>query len=221
MRHSHKIGARLNRTPKGKPVRPSLRGIKNEAMSCRRCGIWQCGGEVVFGEGPRHARLIMVGEQPGDVEDRLHRPFVGPAGKVLDEAIEAAGLSRQNVYLTNAVKHFKFRLRGKRRMHQRPTAGEIDICKWWLWQEIRVIRPRLVVALGATAVRAVTGKSLAIGRHRGKVLSIDDQISMMITIHPSYILRQRDSQARAKFQQILVNDLVTARIFLSSATETT
>ena len=214
----------------------SLAAIAREATGCQRCDIWKCGGRVVFGEGVVAASLMLVGEQPGDQEDRAGHPFVGPAGRLLDEALEAAGFERDTVYVTNVVKHFKFEPRGKRRLHQRPTAGEIDICKWWLWQEIRLVRPRLVLALGASALRGLLGKSVPVGKSRGHVMTIgmpdaatvpdsipqasqlrraqDWQGALLVSIPPSFILRQRDDASRRRVKQDFIKDLKQAKAYL-------
>lgn len=214
----------------------SLAAIAEQAMICRRCDIWKCGGRVVFGEGVVAASLMLVGEQPGDQEERAGHPFVGPAGRLLDEALEAAGFDRDTVYVSNVVKHFKFEPRGKRRLHQRPTAGEIDICKWWLWQEIRLVQPRLVLALGASAVRGLLGRTVPVGKSRGHIMAIgmpdaaavpdtipqadllrrehDWQGSLLVSIHPSFILRQRDDTSRRREKQGFIKDLKRAKDYL-------
>ncbi|MET1026086.1 MAG: UdgX family uracil-DNA binding protein [Dongiaceae bacterium] len=204
--------------PQGMPQAKgeALSALQLEAEKCRRCDIWKCGGPVVFGEGPPTAKIMIVGEQPGDQEDRLGHPFVGPAGHILDAALLEASLVRRKLYVSNAVKHFKFTLRGKRRLHQRPTAGEIDICKWWLWQEIEIIKPKLVLALGASAIRSLVGKTLPIERNRGRVIELRPQISLLVSFHPSFILRQRDNASRHELQAKLVEDLEAASRFISS-----
>ena len=164
---------------------------------------------AVLGEGPIGAAVAFVGEQPGDQEDRQGRPFVGPAGQLLDRALAEAGLDRQHVYVTNAVKHFKFEQRGKRRIHQRPTAGEVKHYRWWLDQELKLVRPKIVVALGATAVLALAGKSLPIGRFRGRA-DFDGRPGF-ITVHPSYLLRMPDRIAKEKAYGDFVRDLRSIR----------
>lgn len=166
---------------------------------------------MVFGEGSQQTGLVLVGEQPGDVEDKMGRPFVGPAGKILDNAMEEVGLPRPQIYITNAVKHFKFVPRGKRRLHQSPTADEIDICKWWLQREIDIISPKVIVLLGTTAIRAVLGKKLPISRNRGKVFDLGPATNAIVTIHPSFVLRQPDGERRAFYHKQLVEDLRLAR----------
>ena len=160
-------------------------------------------------------RLMLVGEQPGDREDRAGHPFVGPAGAVLDRALAEAGIDRARVYLTNAVKHFKNEPRGKRRLHRRPDAGEIDRCRWWLELERRFVRPQVIVALGASAARALTGHAVTISRVRGRVLTLDatgvaPAARLLVTTHPSYILRQRDDDARRRILEAMITDLVLA-----------
>ncbi|HET6467011.1 MAG TPA: UdgX family uracil-DNA binding protein [Geminicoccaceae bacterium] len=167
--------------------------VRDEAQTCTRCPLYAPATQSVFGEGPVEARIFMVGEQPGDQEDRQGRPFVGPAGKVLDRALAEAGIDRAEVYLTNAVKHFKFTMRGRRRLHQKPDTGEIEACKFWLLQELELLRPPIVVALGATAARAITGRTVTIGRERGRLLPWGGEGQrLLITVHPSFILRVPD-----------------------------
>jgi DNA polymerase len=160
----------------------------------------------VFGEGPTEASIVVVGEQPGDEEDRQGRPFVGPAGRVLDEALEDAKVDRGRVYVTNAVKHFKFVLRGKRRLHQSPTAGEITACRWWLDQELSLIRPKATVMLGASAIRGVTGRAGAVGALRGHPVPLAHGVGVA-SYHPSFILRQPDRDAAERTRKALVADL--------------
>lgn len=184
----------------------SLSGMAGEMQACRRCPIGCNGTRAVPGEGPGRARLMIVGEQPGDQEERQGRPFVGPAGRLLDAHLEEAGLDRSAAYVTNAVKHFKFAPRGKRRLHQKPTAGETDTCRWWLDSERRLIRPRVVLALGATAARALLGRTTAIGRVRGTPVDLPDGARLWITVHPSFLLRvPRD--ARPEEERRFAKDL--------------
>jgi DNA polymerase len=166
----------------------SLEAIGEAIGGCRRCPIGCNGTDAVMGEGPRTARLMIVGEQPGDSEEREGRPFVGPAGRLLDEHLARAGIDRSRAYLTNAVKHFKFVQRGKRRMHQTPTAREIDICRWWLDGERRLVRPRHILALGASAARGVLGRTTSIGRQRDAPVVGEDH-TVWVTVHPSFLLR--------------------------------
>ena len=181
----------------------SIAGLRRQADGCRRCPLWRDATQTVFGEGPETARVIFVGEQPGDQEDLAGKPFVGPAGRVFDETIDAAGIARQKLYVTNAVKHFKFEPRGKRRIHQKPNVGEVKACRWWLDREIALVKPDLVVALGATAAQSLLGKAVPVTRMRGETVTREDGLRVFLTIHPSYILRIRetaDAQAeRARF----------------------
>jgi len=192
-------------TPAHDPAE-ALADLRREADACRRCPLWRGATQCVFGEGPADARIVVVGEQPGDEEDRQGRPFVGPAGRVLAEAMEQAGLDRGRVWLTNAVKHFKFVLRGKRRLHQTPTAGEIDACRWWLDHEIGLLRPAVTVMLGASAIRGITGRAGTIGALRGKALPLAQGVGI-VSYHPSFVLRQRDRDAAARTRAALVADL--------------
>ncbi len=189
----------------------NLAALAEEAQACRRCPLWRDATQCVFGEGPPQASLMIVGEQPGDEEDLAGRPFVGPAGRVLTRALGDAGLDRNAVYVTNAVKHFKFVLRGKRRLHQSPTSGEIEACRWWLDQEIALVRPRSVLMLGASAVRGVTGRAGSVGRMRGTPVPIGadggDAVQALATWHPAFILRQPDRDASARSYDELVEDL--------------
>jgi uracil-DNA glycosylase family protein len=166
-----------------------LEAVRDAASQCRACPLWKHATQTVFGEGPDDAPLMLVGEQPGDKEDIAGKPFVGPAGHLLDRALADAGIERDKTYVTNAVKHFKFTLRGKIRLHQKPNSAEIKACNPWLARERAIIRPRLIVALGATAAQAVFGKAMAIGRNRGRVLDLEDGGKALITVHPSYLLR--------------------------------
>lgn len=174
---------------------------------CRRCELWRDATQGVPGAGPAKARLMLVGEQPGDQEDLAGAPFVGPAGKVLDEALQAAGVPRTETFVTNAVKHFRHELRGKRRIHQTPTAGHVSACRWWLDTERRIVRPRVIVALGATAALGVFGKPMAIGKTRGQALQLADQAQGVVTYHPSYLLRVPDEDARRAAYADFVQDL--------------
>lgn len=175
--------------------------------ACRRCPLYKEATQGVPGEGPARARLMLVGEQPGDQEDLAGRPFVGPAGQMLDKALAEAGAPRAQAYLTNAVKHFKHELRGKRRIHQTPNPSEVTACRWWLDAERRLIGPRVVVALGATAALAVFGKAIPIGKNRGVALQLPDQAQGVVTYHPSYLLRVPDAEAKAKAYALFVQDL--------------
>lgn len=174
---------------------------------CRRCDLWRGASQGVTGEGPVRARLMFVGEQPGDQEDLAGRPFVGPAGQMLDRALREAGVPRAQTYVTNAVKHFKHELRGKRRIHKSPNAGEVEACRWWLDAERRIVRPRVIVALGATAASAVFGKAMPVARSRQQAFQLPDQGQGVVTYHPSYLLRLPDEQANAEAYAGFVTDL--------------
>ncbi len=178
---------------------------------CKRCPLYCNATQGVAGEGPKAARIMLVGEQPGDQEDLQGRPFVGPAGQVLNEALEEAGLDRKRLFLTNAVKHFKFEPRGKRRLHQNPTTGEIDICRWWLDKERAFVQPELIVTLGASALRGVTGKSASIKSMRGQPHELEGGSKLIATIHPSFLLRMPDRERAAKEREMFVADLIRAR----------
>ena len=188
-------------------LRASWEALFAEARDCRRCELYKFGTQTVFGEGPLDARIMFVGEQPGDQEDLAGRPFVGPAGALLDAALEEAGIDRSTVYVTNAVKHFKFVLRGKRRIHNKPDAGEISACRWWIEHERELIRPPVTVALGATAARSLMGKSVTISRVRETPLTLDDGSEVWVTVHPSYLLRMPDPERRRAERQLFVRDL--------------
>jgi len=196
----------------------SLSALRAAEADCRRCPLYQHATQVVPGEGPRNAPLMLVGEQPGDQEDRAGHPFVGPAGKLLDRAITAAGLDRQTVFVTNAVKHFKFEPRGKRRLHRRPNANEIDRCKWWNDLERALVKPRLIVALGATAARSLLGRPATIARLRGEPRRLDDGTWLVVTTHPSALLRMPDAETRAAaFDQFVADLRICASILARSA----
>ncbi len=186
----------------------SLAALAREAAECQACPLWRSATQTVFGEGKRSADMMLVGEQPGDREDLEGRPFVGPAGGVLDRALDAARIERSAVYVTNAVKHFKFRERGKRRIHQRPDAAEVAACRRWLAAEVELVAPAVVVAMGSTAARAVFGRATAIGESRGHVLE-SSLLSppVVVTAHPSSVLRQRDQGARRTALEALTSDL--------------
>jgi uracil-DNA glycosylase len=196
----------------GEAVITSLKALRAAEAACTRCPLYRNATQVVPGEGPARARLMMVGEQPGDQEDKQGHPFVGPAGGVLTKALEEAGIEREHVFVTNAVKHFKFEQRGKRRLHKRPNAYEIDQCHWWFNFERELVKPDLIVALGVSAVRSVSGKPFVVNKIRGKVLVLDGIGRMLATIHPSYILRVRESDERhALFKQFVADLKVCAR----------
>ena len=163
--------------------------LRDEAADCRACPLWKNATQTVFGEGPSHAPIMLVGEQPGDKEDLAGKPFVGPAGEMLDRALEEAGVDRKKVYVTNAVKHFKFVPRGKIRLHQKPTTPEIKACRQWYERELAAIEPGLVVALGATAAQSVFGKITPINKNRGHLIDLEGGRKALVTVHPSYLLR--------------------------------
>ncbi len=183
--------------------------LREEAMGCTRCPLWKPATQTVFGEGPDDAPLMFVGEQPGDQEDLAGRPFVGPAGQMFDEALAEAGIDRTRAYVTNAVKHFKFEQRGKRRIHAKPGAGEIEVCRWWIDQERDIVRPQVTVALGATAARSLFGKVMTISRERGRALELPGGGEAWITVHPSYLLRIVDVGAAREEYARFVEDLRT------------
>lgn len=186
--------------------------VRDEARDCRACDLWRPATQTVFGEGPVHAPLMLVGEQPGDKEDIAGKPFVGPAGRILDRALGEAGIARDKAYVTNAVKHFKFARRGKIRLHQKPDTAEIKACNQWLARERAIVEPRLVIAMGATAVRGVFGKAIPIGRNRGHVLDLDRGAKGLITVHPSYLLRVEEEDKEREYLAF-VTDLRLARPF--------
>jgi uracil-DNA glycosylase len=188
------------------PQRPTLPRLREAAAGCRGCDLWREATQTVFGEGRRSALIMLVGEVPGDQEDRQGRPFVGPAGRELDRALEAAGLARDDIYLTNVVKHFKFEQRGKRRIHQTPRKGEIDACTPWLDTEIKLIRPLALVALGATAAKALLGGAFRVTQHRGELVDSGLAPIVTATIHPSAIVRERDDEARRRARGELADD---------------
>ncbi len=189
------------------PEIKSLSALHDAEAACTRCPLYRNATQVIAGEGPRHAQVMLVGEQPGDQEDRQGHPFVGPAGRILDRAIVDAGIERKQVFITNAVKHFKFEPRGKRRLHKKPSTSEIDACRWWLNLERGIVRPRVVVAMGATAVRGVLGRPASISSLRGEVLRGDRDSQVIVTIHPSFVLRQQDDDSRDREYEGLVADL--------------
>jgi DNA polymerase len=181
--------------------------LRDEAAGCRACPLWQTGTQTVFGEGPEDAEVMLVGEVPGDQEDKQGRPFVGPAGRVLDEALEAAGIDRGTTYVTNAVKHFKWEARGKRRIHAKPTWTEQMACRMWLDSELEVVQPRVLVCLGATAAQSLLGKQFRVTKERGRWLESELAEYVTATIHPSSILRQRDEASRRREMDGFVEDL--------------
>ncbi|KKW93823.1 UdgX family uracil-DNA binding protein [Sphingobium chungbukense] len=181
--------------------------LREEAMGCTRCPLHRDTTQTVFGEGPVDARLMFIGEQPGDQEDLAGRPFVGPAGRLFDQALEEAGIDRGRTYVTNAVKHFKHERRGKRRIHQTPETPDIQACRWWLTQELELIQPRIIVALGATAGRALLGKAVTINRLRGAPIALENKVQGWITVHPSYLLRVPDEAHKVEERTRFVKEL--------------
>src|SRR5689334_25444475 len=195
----------------GGNLRASWEELLKDARVCTRCDLYKYATQTVFGEGPLDASIIFVGEQPGDQEDLAGRPFVGPAGAVFDAALEAAGIDRSTVYVTNAVKHFKFIQRGKRRIHNKPDAGEITACRWWIDQERELIKPPVTVALGATAARSLIGKTVTISKIRGEPLTLEDGSECWVTVHPSALLRMPEPAARQEARELFVRDLKRIR----------
>src|SRR3982075_4556542 len=192
----------------------SLKPLREEASRCRACHLWKDATQTVFGEGPQHAQVMLVGEQPGDKEDLAGKPFVGPAGQMLDRALQDAGIDRGKVYVTNAVKHFKFVPRGKIRLHQKPNTSEINACRPWYERDLASIKPALVVAMGATAAQSVFGKMTPINKNRGRLIELDDGIKALVTVHPSYLLRLPDAEAKAREYRRFVDDLKIAAALL-------
>jgi uracil-DNA glycosylase family protein len=189
------------------PERPTLPRLRAAAAGCRACPLWQTGTQTVFGEGGASARLMLVGEQPGDQEDTQGRPFVGPAGRLLEQALVQAGIDRDDAYLTNAVKHFKWEARGKRRIHAKPAWSEQVACRPWLEAELAVVAPRVLVCLGATAAQSLLGKQFRVTKERGRWLDSELAEHVTATIHPSAVLRQRDGESRRRELAGLVADL--------------
>jgi DNA polymerase len=186
---------------------PGVLEAAHEAAACRRCPLYEPATQTVFGEGPAGAQVMFVGEQPGDQEDTIGRPFVGPAGQMLDRALEEAGIDRRTIYITNAVKHFKFEPRGKRRIHQSPDAGEITVCRFWLDVERVQVAPRLLVLMGASGARAVLGRPVTVTRERGRPFRLEDGQLAFVTVHPSYLLRIPDEAGREREYRAFVNDM--------------
>jgi len=194
-----------------------LEALREEASHCRACPLWKDATQTVFGEGPPHAQIMLVGEQPGDKEDLAGKPFVGPAGQMLDRALEEAGVDRKKVYVTNAVKHFKFVPRGKIRLHQKPGTSEIKACRPWYERELAAIKPALVVAMGATAAQSVFGKITPINKNRGRLIDLSEGIKVLVTVHPSYLLRLPDEAAKAHEYERFVDDLKIAADLLKKS----
>jgi len=201
-----------------KPMGNTMASLRKEAATCRRCDLWRNATRTVFGAGPAKAKLVLVGEQPGDQEDLAGQPFVGPAGRLLDVLLQEAGVDRKAAYVTNAVKHFKFEPRGKRRLHSKPNAGEVRACRWWLDRELGTIKPKMTVALGATAARSLLGKAMPIMKMRGQVVDRDDGLPVFLTVHPSFLLRLRDrDQAQAERARFLADMKQVARLLKAGA----
>ncbi len=189
------------------PPHPTLPSLRVAAAGCRACPLWKRGTQTVFGEGSEHAKAIFVGEEPGDEEDRGGRPFIGPAGKLLDRVLADAGIERAKIYVTNAVKHFKWIPRGKRRIHERPNRAEIDACRPWLDAEIALVRPPLIVCLGATAAKSLLGPDFRVTHRRGQLVPSPLARYVMATVHPSAVLRAPDDEARHAAREQLTADL--------------
>jgi len=196
--------------PAQPPDTTSWSVVREAAKDCEACHLYKRGTQTVFGEGPKRAAMMLVGEQPGDYEDLAGKPFVGPAGKIMDRALEESGIDRAQIYVTNAVKHFKWEPRGKRRIHQKPNSREIAACRPWLEAELRIVKPNLVVAMGATAAQAIFGPGFRVTRERGKVLSSKLAPRVLATVHPSSLLRQPDEESREREYKHFVADLRAA-----------
>ncbi|ABA05515.1 phage SPO1 DNA polymerase-related protein [Nitrobacter winogradskyi Nb-255] len=192
----------------------SLPSLREEAAGCRACPLWKDATQTVFGEGLAHAQVMLVGEQPGDKEDLAGKPFIGPAGQMLDRALKEAGIDRTKVYVTNAVKHFKFVPRGKIRLHQKPNTPEIRACRPWYERELAAVNPALVVAMGSTAAQSVFGKITPINKSRGRLIDMKDGRKALVTVHPSYLLRLPDQDDRAREYKRFVDDLKIAATHL-------
>src|SRR5437764_9780259 len=200
------------------PVVRSLSALRAAEDECRRCPLYKNATQAVPGEGPSHAKVMLVGEQPGDKEDLAGKPFVGPAGRLLDQALADAGIPRNETFVTNAVKHFKFEPRGKRRLHKKPNAYEIERCKWWFEQERAIVKPQLIVALGATAARSLMGRAVTIGKLRGEAFALANGTQLVVTIHPSALLRiQEEADKRAGYAEFVKDLRVVARLVFKRA----
>jgi uracil-DNA glycosylase family protein len=199
------------------PERPTLRRVRDAASGCRACDLWEPATQVVVGEGPAKARVMLVGEQPGDREDLAGHPFVGPAGRVLDEGLERAGIARNDVFVTNVVKHFRYRQRGKRRIHQTPDRWQVNACLPWLHAELAAVSPAALVCLGATAAQALLGSSIRIGRDRGTLIDSELAEHVTLTTHPSAILRLREAAERDAAMEAFVEDLRLVESWLTAA----
>jgi uracil-DNA glycosylase family protein len=213
-RHQRQVRRQAELEPEDTTEIGTLAEARAAVQGCRRCPLFEFATQAVFGEGPERADVMFVGEQPGDQEDLAGRPFVGPAGKIFDAAVERAGIDRQRAYVTNAVKHFKFVPRGKRRLHQRPNGGEISACRFWLELERGFVKPRVIVALGATAAQSILGRTSTIASLRGKPIELEDGTILYVTIHPSYLLRLRDPADKAREAHAFEADLKRVRAML-------
>ncbi len=200
--------------PSSQATLNDLADLRHTAAGCRACHLWKNATQTVFGEGPPNASLMLVGEQPGDKEDRAGKPFVGPAGQMLDRAMKDAGIDRDKVYVTNAVKHFKFMVRGKSRLHQKPNTPEIKACRPWYERELATIKPALVMAMGATAAQSVFGKITPVNKLRGRLIELNESTQALVTVHPSYLLRLPDRDAKAREYHRFVDDLKIASALL-------
>ncbi|MBR1148412.1 UdgX family uracil-DNA binding protein [Bradyrhizobium sp. AUGA SZCCT0431] len=210
----HKSQKRQEPPMKRTQAADDIETLREDAADCRACPLWKDATQTVFGEGPQNAQVMLVGEQPGDKEDLAGKPFVGPAGQMLDRALDEAGIDRSKVYVTNAVKHFKFVPRGKIRLHQKPNTAEIKACRQWYERERAAIKPALVVAMGATAAQSVFGKITPINKSRGRLIDLEDGTTALVTVHPSYLLRLPDADAKAREYQRFVADLKIAAALL-------
>lgn len=203
------------------PLEASLPDLREIARGCKACPLWERGTQTVFGEGPEHAEVLLAGEQPGNDEDLAGQPFVGPAGRLLNESLAEAGLDRSRAWVTNTVKHFKWEARGKRRIHAKPNAAEIKACMPWLESEIRLVAPRMVVCLGATAAQALLGRTFRVTQSRGRVVEVPWAEAALATWHPSAILRAPDAEARRRAQEELIEDLRTVAEWLKTGGRST
>ena len=194
----------------------TIEAARKAAADCHACPLWKNATQTVFGEGPAHASIMLVGEQPGDQEDLSGRPFVGPAGRILAQALTASGIPREQVYVTNAVKHFKFELRGKRRLHKKPVDAEIAACNQWLRREIEIVAPRLLVAMGTTAARALLGRATPIGTNRGRIHEYASNMALLITVHPSFLLRVPEENKDEEYEEFEA-DIKLAKPYLRRA----
>jgi uracil-DNA glycosylase len=199
----------MHASPRSVSPNSSLAELRERARTCKMCDLWKMATQTVFGEGPAEAEIMFVGEQPGDSEDRLGHPFIGPAGKLFDKALAEAGLERRKIYVTNVVKHFKWSPaeRGKRRIHKKPRHSEIEACRPWLDAELNAVRPKVLVCLGASAAQALLGKEFRVSRDRGKLIPSSLAPNVLATVHPSSILRARDDEARHAEMQAFIADL--------------